>query len=249
MQELCLPIKFGQFQARAIVNTKTSSAPAAVKTDAHSDTVAPVVNTSSISSTRRPQICFGARTSNAPLTLSRRARASNPARCLSVCKMRTRLCSSMSTPVVRASARARTAAWLCPRSRSLFQCNGTGIIRFASEIGARRCAHVNARSSRRPTCGTRFRPNTDARKTPAYSPHARAAVKSCALQRPQRIMRRSSRTIAAVAAPHFQHNASSSANSFAPAQHASQTTPSCLDSTDSEHIAQPCGYISASAES
>jgi hypothetical protein len=69
------------------------------------------------------------------------------------------------------------------------------------------------------------------------------------LQRPQRIMRRSSRTIAAVAAPHFQHNASSSANSFAPAQHASQTTPSCLDSTDSEHIAQPCGYISASAES
>ena len=58
-------------------------------------------------STRRPAIGSGRRTSKAPSTLSRRARASIPARWRSVCTRLTRLYSSIGSFVARASSRAR----------------------------------------------------------------------------------------------------------------------------------------------
>ena len=66
--------------ARAIVSTSTSAAPARVRVSAQADTVAPVVNTSSINSTRWPAIKSLRRTEKAFATLSRRALASIPAR-------------------------------------------------------------------------------------------------------------------------------------------------------------------------
>ena len=59
------------FRVRATVATNTLDAPARRKTRAHSETVVPVVNTSSTSRISRPAISSGLATANAPRMFSR----------------------------------------------------------------------------------------------------------------------------------------------------------------------------------
>jgi len=61
------------YTARASATTRTSRAPATRNTPAHSFSVAPVVNTSSTSNTRRPRTRAGSTTAKAPATSCSRA--------------------------------------------------------------------------------------------------------------------------------------------------------------------------------
>src|SRR5207237_8345867 len=97
--------------ARANVRTQTDAAPARFSTRAHSSTVAPVVMTSSITTTRFPAKLRPAWTANAPRTL--RSRAACPRwPCDGVRRRRTRRSAATSGPPAERIARANSAAWL-----------------------------------------------------------------------------------------------------------------------------------------
>src|SRR6266851_4597779 len=111
---------------RARVRTSTRRAPAASSVRAHSSTVAPVVITSSISSTRRLATRAGRFTANARRTLSRRSLWSAEV-CGGVGRIRTRVVTSSGRSSRRATAEASSAAWLNPRHRRRPRWSGTGI--------------------------------------------------------------------------------------------------------------------------
>lgn len=108
----------------------TAVAPAARSGAAQARSVAPVVATSSTSSTVRP--ATGARQAKAPATFA--ARSALPAVDTWGGVGRTRAIARgwTSTAQCRPIARASSAAWLKPRSRSRRGCNGTGTIRSAA---------------------------------------------------------------------------------------------------------------------
>ncbi len=112
--------------ARAAVRTKTARAPASSRARAQAEAVAPVVNTSSTSRTLRPRTSRGRVTAKAPSTLSRRARASMPARGARCVRRARGSRASRGRPAPLATADASRAAWLKPRSRSRAGWSGTG---------------------------------------------------------------------------------------------------------------------------
>src|SRR5258708_2688802 len=115
----------GDLTARAIVSPNTDLAPASRSALAHASSVAPVVNTSSTSKTRRLSTWVPGRVAKAPRTEAHRSsklstRLSGRAR---VRISSTALCGNCSR---FASGLERSAAWLYPRSRSRWRCSGTG---------------------------------------------------------------------------------------------------------------------------
>src|SRR3989304_1493712 len=109
---------------RARVRTPTALAPASSNTRAHSATVAPVVKTSSISSTCRPATAADRDSVKAPRTLARRRSASKSV-CDSVGRRRRRALRSTGPPHRRPTRFARSTDWLNPRSASRDGCRGT----------------------------------------------------------------------------------------------------------------------------
>src|SRR5271156_5965904 len=97
--------------ARANIKTPTDAAPARFSTRAHSSTVAPVVMTSSTTTTRFPAKLRPAWTAKAPRTL--RSRAAGPRRpCEGVRRRRTSQSAATSGPPAERIACANSAAWL-----------------------------------------------------------------------------------------------------------------------------------------
>src|ERR1700679_2529563 len=137
---------------RASVRTSTLRAPDRFRVRAQADTVAPVVNTSSISSTVRPLTAsarFGA-IRNAPRTLRRRALADGISPWLGVGRIRSSTRGSAVLPVSFASRCAIRADWLKRRDHRRRRCSGTGTRISASARRSR-----PARSSQRAKAGTR----------------------------------------------------------------------------------------------
>src|SRR5215210_528328 len=103
------------------VRACTSSAPARLRTPAHSLKVAPVVKTSSTRSTRPARL---PRASKAPATFSRRSPADS-----STCSLVLRtalILSDSGAPIRTATARAINSAWLNPLLARRARCSGTG---------------------------------------------------------------------------------------------------------------------------
>gem|GEM_PF-2229184 len=100
---------------RANTSKSTFAAPACFSARVETDSVAPVVNTSSTSRTRRPEIhvAAGFDMVNAPATLRRRARAERPA-WLDVRHERYIASTSMDVPDWPEIAPASQADWLNP---------------------------------------------------------------------------------------------------------------------------------------
>ncbi len=112
---------------RASVSADTEAAPADRSTLAHSFSVVPVVNTSSMSSTLRPLKAALRRTANARRRLRMRfARVSDVWG--SVAIVRTRSVAETGRLRCRPRRSAIRRDWLNPRVRSLEECNGTGTI-------------------------------------------------------------------------------------------------------------------------
>src|SRR5690606_22887735 len=106
-------------------STFTCAAPAFNKTRAASSTVAPDVYTSSTKSSRRPARRAARHGRNAPRTLAWRSRADSFV-CVSVLRTRRSASAHTGRPTHSPTTRARTSAWLNPRSSSRDGCNGTG---------------------------------------------------------------------------------------------------------------------------
>lgn len=110
--------------ARAKVNTSTCAAPARRSAPAHSDAVAPVVNTSSTSRILRSLTTSGCLVTKAPRTRSTRSRR---LACLVDRPEPRRRSRSVNTgtPSVRPTPTARSAAWLYPREMKRAGLRGT----------------------------------------------------------------------------------------------------------------------------
>src|SRR5690606_10039386 len=120
-------------RTRAMTARSTARAPAAISADAQASAVAPVVNTSSTRRMRRPRTLRrpASVTVKAARTLRRRPRALLPP-WLAVARDRTSASGTNSSPAVRASGRAVSAAWLNRRDSSRRRCRGTGATASAS---------------------------------------------------------------------------------------------------------------------
>lgn len=157
----------------ATTTARTSRAPEARSVRAHSESVAPVVQTSSTRMTARG----AASLVKAPRTFARRAPLPSPT-WLGVPRARRRQARA-GTPHARDAARARSAAWSKPRSRRRDAASGTGTSASARHPSA--SPRATARPSSAPsgsasTASPRyFSPWTAARSVPSKRPSATSA--------------------------------------------------------------------------
>src|SRR5216117_2372215 len=133
------------YNTRATVSTPTERAPTACSARAHSPAVAPVVSTSSTSTTSAPAAVVEA--TNAPLTLARRAAASSSV-WGAVARGRASQRGDSGAPSPRATCSATSAAWLKPRSRSRSRASGMDTSTAPAGIAAAHCSSTRAASGR-----------------------------------------------------------------------------------------------------
>ncbi len=163
--------------------------PACFNLRAQAFTVAPVVITSSTSSTMCPRSKVP-RTSTAPRTFARRALGESPV-WGGVKRVRRSESLSIGIPVRSVNPRAKISAWLNPLSRLRLRCSGTGTMRvdFNNSSSWVRVS-ISFSPNRRPkrSCRWNFTSRITCRMTPSYNPKDRAFRKKnvSRRQRPQR---------------------------------------------------------------
>lgn len=121
---------------RASVTAATEAAPAERKALAHSFSVVPVVNTSSMSRTRRPAKVSAVRTMNARRRFRRRSCLVRDV-CGSVANVRMKSVEETGRMRCRPKRSAISRDWLNSRARSLEGCNGTGTMRSTSSCSGK----------------------------------------------------------------------------------------------------------------
>lgn len=147
--------------ALASTRTSTAMAPAFCNALAHSRSVAPVVQTSSTRSARRP-CTMAVSALNAPCRLVRRS-APERVDCGRVSRSRRNAFGVSGAPVALATAPASSRLWLKPRQSKRFSCRGTGTIKVgwagggANSLGSfcARCHAATAKARSRAACSKR----------------------------------------------------------------------------------------------